>query len=116
MRLIQMLLDAGADINAPPRAENGWTVLQGAAMRGHINLVHFLLQRGAQVNAAGAEENGRTALEGAAENGHLDTVQLLLNAGAEGLGNAAQLAERQRHYVIARLLRMENEKRGDLGT
>jgi ankyrin repeat protein len=82
-------------------------------MRGHINLVQFLLEQGAQVNAEGAQINGRTALEGAAENGHLDTVQLLLNAGAEGLEDAAELAEGQRHYVIARLLRMENEKRGN---
>jgi len=141
MALIQILLDAGADINAPPEAadsiniptiqivldlsaslddsytgstaERGWTALQGAAMRGHTELVHFLLERGAQVNAAGAEQNGRTALQGAAENGHLDTVQLLLDAGAESLVRAAALADDERHYVVAELLRREIKKRSN---
>ncbi len=122
MELIHILLEHGADVNAPGASnewavgggfEGGWTALQGAAFGGHINLVHFLLQRGADVNAEGCDsEHGRTALEFAAECGHLDTVQLLLDAGATKLERAAKLAERYEYFVIANLLKTEMKKRG----
>jgi ankyrin repeat protein len=72
----------------------------------------MLLQMGADVNARLAIKEGRTAIEGAAEHGRLDIVQLLLNAGAKGVvirktgfEMAIELAEKNRHFAIAQLLR-----------
>jgi len=55
---------------------------------------------------------GRSALEGAAEHGRLDMVQYLLNCGAGAkdpsetrYSSAAELAEKEGHYIIAKLLR-----------
>ncbi|PTB77125.1 ankyrin, partial [Trichoderma longibrachiatum ATCC 18648] len=46
MEMVQLLLDAGAEINDP----NGWA-LQTAAAEGHYEIVQELISRGAEVNA-----------------------------------------------------------------
>ncbi|KAH7322552.1 ankyrin repeat-containing domain protein [Stachybotrys elegans] len=113
LKLVQYLLDLGAEVDAPPAADSGFTALQGASIQGHINIVLLLLERGADPNAHPALENGRTAVAGAAEHGRLDVVKVLLNAGARpyrwgkqsGFQAEIELAEKNRHFAIADLLR-----------
>ena len=56
--------------------------LQSAAGGGHLDVVERLLQEKADVNAAAASY-GRTALQAAAEGGHLDVVERLLQEKAD---------------------------------
>ncbi|KAK0757534.1 hypothetical protein N5P37_010261 [Trichoderma harzianum] len=86
MEMVQLLLDAGADIND----ENGWA-LQTAAAEGHYEIVQELINRGAEVNACTENANfaAGTALQGACESSRSDIVSLLLEKGANpnlGLG------------------------------
>ena len=116
--IVQYLIDNNADINAPPAADGGVTALQGACIRGHVKIVLLLLEQGANPNARPALTNGRTALEAAAEYGRLDVVKMLLNAGAKpnwrsdpkrwnthDYEGEISLAEKNRHFTIAKLLR-----------
>ncbi|KAL3425097.1 ankyrin repeat protein [Phlyctema vagabunda] len=109
--LVKYLLDAGANVNAPPAKHRGITALQGAAIRGHLGIASLLLEADADVNMPGAEFEGRTALEAAAEWGRLDMVQLLINAGAdshlpeeERYLSSIAYAKAQDHFVIVELL------------
>jgi ankyrin repeat protein len=120
MELIQLLIDNNANIHAAAGVTGGITALQGAAIRGHIKIALMLLQMGADVNARPAIKEGRTAIEGAAEHGRLDIVQLLLNSGAKGdvirktgFKMAIELAEKNRNFAIAQLLRAQQEKDGE---
>ncbi|KAF2123663.1 ankyrin, partial [Dothidotthia symphoricarpi CBS 119687] len=47
--VVQMLLDAGADVRF--KAANGWTALHMAGCAGHGRVVALLLQRGAEVDS-----------------------------------------------------------------
>ncbi|KAJ4325662.1 hypothetical protein N0V84_003377 [Fusarium piperis] len=111
MTFVEYFVRRGVNINACPATNNGATALQFAAIQGHYNVVVFLLENGADVNAPKATRGGRTALEGAAEHGRLDIVHLLLenDQEEESLGQrceeAAVLAERNGHFVIAEILR-----------
>ncbi|KAI1377216.1 hypothetical protein F4677DRAFT_415636 [Hypoxylon crocopeplum] len=80
MNIIQMLLKAGADVNAP----EGWAI-QTAAAEGHYDVVVELLKRGADVNAFTKNENfdAGTALQGACEAGKAEIVSLLLDHNAD---------------------------------
>ncbi|KAJ5730116.1 ankyrin [Penicillium malachiteum] len=95
MEIVNLLLERGADINAPA-AENG----------------------GADINQEGAWVNGRTALMGAAEHGRIGMLQMLLDEGALVVGEfesehdfweAVGLAEDRGHYAAARLLKSFKE-------
>ncbi|KAL7807892.1 ankyrin repeat-containing domain protein [Trichoderma aethiopicum] len=86
MEMVQLLLDAGAEINDP----NGWA-LQTAAAEGHYEIVQELISRGAEVNACTHNANfpAGTAIQGACESSRSDIVSLLLEKGADpnlGLG------------------------------
>ncbi|KAI2623140.1 hypothetical protein GGR54DRAFT_37967 [Hypoxylon sp. NC1633] len=80
MNIIQLLLKAGADPNAP----EGWAI-QTAAAEGHYQVVEELLKHGADVNAFTHNENfeAGTALQGACEAGRADIVSLLLDHNAD---------------------------------
>jgi hypothetical protein len=109
--IAELLLQSGADANAPPAKESGATALQFAAIKGSLGIAVLLLRYGAHVNAPAAEVDGRTALEGAAEHGRIDMVQMLLNAGASVIAdgqtqyeNAVKRASENGHYVVRKLL------------
>jgi ankyrin repeat protein len=112
MSLVALLIDAGADADAPAAPAGGASALQLAAMLGHLTIARLLLERGANVNATAAKWKGRVALEGASEHGKLDMVQLLLENGAALDGpmriyyiRAVTYASRRGHLAVGRLLR-----------
>lgn len=81
--VVSLLLDLGADINAPPSPLGGCTALQAASFGGHVDVVEFLISRGADVNAPAARGNGCfTALQGAVHAGEPEVVEILLRSGA----------------------------------
>jgi hypothetical protein len=98
---LQLLLDAGADVNAQNDCKR-LTALHVAALAGHHDAVQLLLERGADANAVnavtlvGVQVNGSTdkftALHIAALFGHAEVVEVLISAGAsvaasdDGLG------------------------------
>ena len=109
--MAEILLEHGADVNAPPARAFGATALQFAAIEGFLGIAYLLLENGADANAAPAITEGRTALEGAAEHGRIDMVQLLLNAGADiheaGQGQyerALRFASKNGHHATRQLL------------
>ncbi|PVH73977.1 ankyrin, partial [Cadophora sp. DSE1049] len=79
--IVRLLLDEGADIDAPGTTRYG-TPLFEAAINGNIEIVRLLIDRGAHINAPGEEYYG-TALHGAALNGHEAILELLLDEGAD---------------------------------
>ena len=78
-KVVEALLDSGADINA--RDEQNQTALHKAASGGHTPIVKLLLERGADVNAKNLF--GQTSLLAPLYRGSLDAVRALLDAGAD---------------------------------
>ncbi|KAF3808257.1 hypothetical protein GCG54_00006876 [Colletotrichum gloeosporioides] len=116
LRIIDLLLESGADFNASAAKKEGATALQLAAIQGRLGIARRMIDLGANVNALGAEVYGRTALEGAAERGRLDMVQLLLDCGANVVGDgclqyfrAIRFAEEEAHMVVANVLKNHRE-------
>jgi ankyrin repeat protein len=111
LELVELLLEYGADVNAPPAERHGATALQFAAIGGYLGIAHLLLEMGADVNAVPALFEGRTAFEGAAEHGRVDMVQLLRNAGADiteaggQFERALERATKNGHLAVRSLLR-----------
>jgi hypothetical protein len=112
MEIFNLLIEHGADVNAPAAEDGGATALQIAAIQGYIGIARKLLDLGSDVNQDPAWENGRTALMGAAEYGRIDMLQMLLDEGAQVVGEyegyyyeAVALAEGRGHYAAARLLK-----------
>ena len=99
--VVQILLDRGADINAP--SPDGTTALIVAARNGHTDTLQILLDRGADINLRTPE--GFSALSAAAAFGQLRNVRLLLSRGAKDDGGALQAATRIGHEEIINLLR-----------
>lgn len=80
----QILLDLGADINAPPSPCGGLTALQAACRGGgNLDLVRLLLARGADINATAGRNSGFTALQAACLAGDMAVVDVLLEHGAD---------------------------------
>lgn len=71
---VQILLDAGADINAFAGAEN-WTALMMAAQFGNIEVIKVLLAAGADKEIR--DTDGDDAAHFAREQGHFEIVKLL---------------------------------------
>ncbi|THY83110.1 hypothetical protein D6C93_08986 [Aureobasidium pullulans] len=78
-KIVQMLLDRGADVNAEG-VEYG-SALSAASYEGHERIVQMLLDRGADVNAQGGKYG--SALLAASCEGHDKIVQMLLDRGAD---------------------------------
>ena len=77
----RVLLNKGADVNAPPVPSSRDTALTIAADKGHYRFVELLLNRKAQVDVR--NKKGNSSLWLAANGGHLDVVQLLYSSGAD---------------------------------
>ena len=115
IKLVELLLDLGADINAAPAKRYGRTALQ-AAVEGsqNLELIDLLLSKGAKINAPPAAFHGRTVLQAATSEAicSINLIQKLLDAGADvncppcpdGGVTALQGAAIQGHLTIAKLL------------
>lgn len=78
LTIVQLLVEAGADIHARDRQQ--MTPLVLSARGGHLEVMQFLLQRGAGLTIT-TLPNGCSALCWAASLGHLECVRCLLDAG-----------------------------------
>ncbi|MGB5211212.1 MAG: ankyrin repeat domain-containing protein [Gammaproteobacteria bacterium] len=84
LAIVQVLLDAGAEVNATTVGEPvaaGRTALHFAAQDGHQEVVKTLIAHDASVNARTGQ--GYTPLILAAEGGHVATIRVLLKTGAD---------------------------------
>lgn len=77
LAIVQLLVDAGADVATPSRAGLPLTM---AVIRGNTDVVKFLVEKGANVNTA--DPQGVIPLVAAAESGYLDIVEFLVSKGA----------------------------------
>lgn len=125
LKIMQLLLHAGADVNAPAIDYVSGTALYEALANRHEAAVRKLLDAGADANAPPTRKSG-TALQKASQQGHTGIVRMLLDAGADvnapevhdtyvvrgsrirgsqvKWGTALQLASRHGHETIVRLL------------
>ncbi|KAM5356809.1 hypothetical protein ACJ41O_003455 [Fusarium nematophilum] len=83
LKIVKLLIKAGAPVNAAPSASTGRTALQEACERGFVQVVKMLLSAGADVNAAPGQERGGTALQLSIISRNAGLVRLLLDAGAD---------------------------------
>lgn len=81
--VVDLLLQARADVNAPATHARQKTALQGAAKTSRTDLVEKLLDAGADINALPSREWGTTALQAAVDSGSSTMVRLLLSRGAD---------------------------------
>ena len=106
--VVDVLLQAGADVHA--RARNGTTntpLHAGAAGR-NLDVVRMLVEHGPDVNAR--QEGGFTALHSAALNGDVEMARFLISHGADVQAragnnqNAMDLALTKGHQAMVNLL------------
>ncbi|KAF5127743.1 NF-kappa-B inhibitor beta [Metarhizium anisopliae] len=60
--LVRLLLDNGAEVNAPAASIHGRTALEGAVERGRLDILQLLLDAGAERNVRGDEQYRRAAM------------------------------------------------------
>ena len=106
--VVELLLDAGVEVDAKVKYGMGSTGLMHASKGGHCELVELLLGRGSRVNQQYVD--GKSSLMYASEGGHAEVVELLLKAGARpdmqaqfGV-SAKKLAEERNRVDIVKLL------------
>lgn len=99
--LINLLIDAGAMVNAPAGDGIWFTPLQAAANGGSLELVRKLRELGADVNAPPAEQFGATALQLAAMRGYIGIARYLLDEGADVNAPPAKISGRTALEVAA---------------
>lgn len=115
-RLIQLLIDHGADVQVITGPAN-MTALHWAAVEGMVHAVDFLIDKGLDVDQRC--KRGETALVLAAENGHTTVVKLLLAKGADlharsgNDGTALMWAASCGHVETARYLIEEGSRLED---
>ncbi|TQB70154.1 hypothetical protein MPDQ_000932 [Monascus purpureus] len=105
-KVVQMLLDHGADVNA--QGEYYGSALQAASFKGFDKVVQMLLDHGADVNAQGGRFG--SALHAASSSGHEKVVQMLLDHGADVnaqggyYGSALYTASSSGHEKVVQML------------
>lgn len=77
-----LLVERGADVNAPSRNDFGVTPLHSASAARDLASVRLLLERGADPNVP--QPSGFTPLDAAREHGDQELERLLRQFGAEG--------------------------------
>lgn len=102
-RVVELLLEAGADVNAPPARIFGRTALQSAVEGRHEMAVQLLLSEGVDLNGP-VPSYGRTALQAAVEEGHKTILQLFVYKGADLSGALREAVEGQNEDSLQLLL------------
>jgi hypothetical protein len=113
---VRLLLDAGANVENRP---HHYTALSYAAYQNRQPIIRVLIAKGARVDGevTGGIAYVNTPLMMAAIQGHYDAALSLLRAGANpGIRvykghTAAELAEKNRHVRLARLLQCAQQQR-----
>lgn len=110
--VVELLLAAGADINA--KNKQGETMLYSASAGNHMDVIQILIDAGIDVNSKSTESN--TALMLAASEGHSKIVKVLLAAGADhkvkeekGGKTAHSMAEGMGFTKVVEILRAHDE-------
>lgn len=88
---VQLLIDAGADVNRPATKGVKRTPLQRAAEIGSFQIARILIDNGGLVNAQPAARGGATAIQLAAIGGYIGIAELLLENGADVNAPAARV-------------------------
>jgi ankyrin repeat protein len=78
---VKLLVDAGAEVNAPSRESMKVTPLASAAAAKQTEIARLLIAHGANVNARAA--SGHIPLHEASANGNVELVKLLIEKGAD---------------------------------
>ena len=113
--VVEFLLEAGADVNAVGRNENGFTALTGAVAGGHAEVVELLVDHGADVNHR-YEGGTFSPLLSAAAEGDPRIVRLLLEHGADASARSPDgktplaLAVEKGHMEAAEALRRHGRR------
>ncbi|KAL7913250.1 ankyrin repeat-containing domain protein [Trichoderma velutinum] len=81
VKMVQLLLDHGADINATGKGQLLGTAFHAACKAGNLKIVRLLLERGADVNLQGGGYG--SALYSACQWGNLEVVRFLLENGVD---------------------------------
>lgn len=76
----EILLEAGAEVNARIFGRDGKMALQPAAEGGNLEILHLLLTPGQMWTPRQQKEVGRTALQAAVEQRHLQVAKVLINS------------------------------------
>ncbi|KAI0889164.1 uncharacterized protein GGS22DRAFT_153316 [Annulohypoxylon maeteangense] len=116
LSLIQLLIENGADVNAPGEpGYPGRTALYMAAESGDLETALLLIHYKADLNPFSGIGN-ESILDHAARRGGIDMVQLLLIVGAmssdpgrTGYDGAIKIAEKDNHFAVADLIRRHAE-------
>jgi ankyrin repeat protein len=101
LKVMELLIDAGADVNATFDFRYGWRICDVAAMAGDIDMVTLLLRRGADLNGRGKDplhpdKPGNAPLHWAVQYNHIKVANLLIERGADSnLTGAAGLTPLQ---------------------
>jgi ankyrin repeat protein len=104
--VVQMMMDAGADVNA--QGGQYGNALQAASWRGHEKVVQLLMDAGADINAQGGQYGN--ALQATSVAGYEKVVQMLMDAGvdvnAQGgqYGNVLYAASVAGHEKVVQML------------
>ncbi|PQE13394.1 multiple ankyrin repeats single kh domain protein [Rutstroemia sp. NJR-2017a BVV2] len=81
--IIQLLINAGANINTYQPTILSKNALQAAASMGNMDMVKYLLDQDADVNWPAGDTYGLTALQAAVTSGCVELVQFLITRGAD---------------------------------
>eukprot|EP00435_Cladocopium_sp_Y103_P056083 s837_g18.t2 len=110
LQAMQLLIEAGAEIDVRDTTPKRQTPLLLAALFGHVDCVRFLLESGSHADLT-ALQRGAAPLHLAAQNGHVQVIQLLIAAGADrnkastDIGATALfIAAQNGHVEVVRLL------------